>query len=205
VTLEGLGPPLVLPPLLDLVGTTRGVVVLTSDGQLLRVRAGLVLGIAHLPHARALLGVGATVWVAAGEELLLLDTSGALLERHEVGFEVSDLTRDAEGLWLLDVEGRARRVDGSSGPELGREVTLGVGWALDHRSARLVRLADGLRVTIRSPLAGLEAAVRAPDGGLLVVAAGSLHLCDARGRRRVAQGGFGFAVSAAPAAASAPR
>ena len=134
-----------------------------------------------------------------------MDRTGTVLERHAVGFEVRGLTRDQGGLWLLDPEGRARRTDGEVGPALGGEVALAAGWALDRRSARLVRLADGREGVIRSPLAGLEAAAQAADGDLLVVAAGSLHLCDGWGRRRVAQGGFGFAVSAAPAARSGPR
>lgn len=210
VTLEGLGRAHDLPPLLDLAGTTRGVAALTREGELLWVDGAGVRSAGRVPRGRlprrgALLGEGAEVWVAAGEEVWRVDRAGTVLGRQAVGFEVQGLTRDEGGLWLLDPQGRARRPDGEVGPALGGEVTLAAGWALDRRSSRLVRLHDGWEGVIRSPLAGLEAAAQAADGDLLVVAAGSLHLCDGSGRRRVAQGGFGFAVSAAPAAGSGPR
>lgn len=209
---HGAGPAsdaLAVPPLRDLVSTDHGPVALTRAGLLLGVRGGWLWPIAQVEGARALLGAGTRVWVAGsdGQVLALAAEGGELIAAQDLGRPVVDLARArGGGIWALDDGGGAHRV----GVEDRRQLDIAApriaaGWALDHVAGRLQRLRDGRMVRLDSSLAGLENAVAAPGGDLLVVSPGSLHLLDADGRRRFAQGGFGYAVSVARAAGSGPR
>ena len=209
---QGTGPAseaLAVPPLRDLVSTEHGPVALTRAGLLLGVRGARLVPLARVEGARAVLGAGRCLWVAdgGGQVLVLGAERGELLAAYDLGRPVVDLARASDGgAWALDDGGGLQRVGVAGRRQLGLTAPrVAAGWVLDHDSSRLERLRDGRRVRLDPSLAGLESAVAMPGGGLLVVSPGSLHLLDAEGQRRFAQGGFGYAVSVARAAGFAPR
>lgn len=142
--------------------------------------AALALDQALVPAAPAASSSDGRIWLhdAAGGALVGVDpASGDAVRVPVAGFErpAVALAADAEGLWLLDGDGRVARVERAGGrvtpgPQLapGQPAFLsadaGGAW-LPGESTSLLRLGrDGRAVAFPVPLAGARITALAPDG-----------------------------------------
>lgn len=205
------GPPLGLPTFRALASTTVGPIVLTRSGGLMSVRQGRLQALARMEGAHWLLGAGSEVWIACrdGKVRNLSARDGDVLAEYSLPPGIGGLSQAQDGPpWALYGERSLCRVDLSEGRRIDPDIEtpfLASGWILDRTSDRLQSIGSARSISLGGNLAGLESATGAPCGGVLVVTAGSLHLLDGGGQRRLTQGGFGYAVSAVPVAGSGRR
>ena len=203
---------LALPPILGMVSGPEGPLLLARDGRLLALRGGELVPLGRFDDPRALAGDGSSLWVAAGERLIELDpVSGVGREERAVAGGVRGICPGPKGAWWLDGQGSLHSPEGSCRPIPWEEGALGAGWLFDQGGNRLEPLSHAIPTAPMGPrslprdVAGIESAASNPQGETLIVTAESVHLIDGRGGLLVSQGGFGYAVSAAPAGGVEPQ